>query len=104
MLGWLHLPAHRRFRTAVLGLLALLVLAVGSARVYLGDHWATDVLGSSLIGLVLLGVTLWVYLELKRRGVLEAKSASTSHHEQSDCGPGSGSKVGCRARDDVAQG
>jgi membrane-associated phospholipid phosphatase len=39
-----------------------------------GDHWASDVMGSYLIGGVLLGVTLWVYLKLKDRGILETKS------------------------------
>jgi membrane-associated phospholipid phosphatase len=39
-----------------------LVVLIGMAGIYLGDHWATDVLASYLIGLALLGITLWVYL------------------------------------------
>jgi membrane-associated phospholipid phosphatase len=46
---------------------------VGPSRIYLGDHWASDVLGSYLIGGALLGVTLWIYLKLKERGVLSKK-------------------------------
>ena len=53
---------------------AAFVPLVGLARVYLGDHWASDVLGAYLIGAVLLGVTLWLYLTLKKRGVLQTRS------------------------------
>src|SRR5260370_468519 len=54
---------------------ALFIVLIGPARIYLGDHWAGDVLGSYLIGGVLLGMALWVYLQLKQRGVLETKRA-----------------------------
>jgi membrane-associated phospholipid phosphatase len=57
------------WRTLLIVVCVLLVVLIGPARIYLGDHWATDVLGAYLIGLALLGITLWIYLELKRRGV-----------------------------------
>jgi undecaprenyl-diphosphatase len=63
------------WRILLLVVSALFVVLVGPSRIYLGDHWASDVLGSYLIGGVLLGITLWIYLQLKQRGVLETKSA-----------------------------
>jgi membrane-associated phospholipid phosphatase len=58
------------WRTALLIISGLLVVLVGPSRVYLGDHWASDVLGGYLISGVLLGIALWIYLDLKGRGVL----------------------------------
>lgn len=52
---------------------ALFVVLIGPSRIYLGDHWASDVLGGYLFGGLLLGVGLWIYLRLKSRGVLEPK-------------------------------
>ena len=58
------------WRTALLIISGAFVVFVGPSRIYLGDHWATDVLGAYLIGVLLLGVTLWVYLYVTGRGVL----------------------------------
>ena len=67
--GW------RWWRVALLVISAFFVVMVGPSRIYLGAHWASDVLGSYLIGGVLLGITLWIYLRLKERGVLETERA-----------------------------
>jgi len=61
------------WRITLLIISALFVILVGFSRVYLGAHWASDVLGSYLIGGVLLGITLWIYLQLKERGILTRK-------------------------------
>ncbi len=72
-LGIILFRGFRWWRILLLTISAIFVALVGPSRIYLGDHWASDVLGSYLIGGVLLGVTLWIYLKLKERGVLETK-------------------------------
>jgi len=69
-LGIILFKGNYWWRTTLLIISALFVVLVGPSRVYLGDHWASDVLGAYLIGGVLLGVALWIYLYLKGKGVL----------------------------------
>ena len=64
------------WRTALLITSAAFVVLIGPSRIYLGDHWASDVLGAYLIGEALLGFAVAVYLPLKERGVLETPEAS----------------------------
>ena len=61
------------WRICLMIISALFVILVGPSRIYLGDHWASDVLGSYLIGGALLEVALWLYLTLRERGVLARK-------------------------------
>ena len=65
------------WRTALLIISGLFVVLVGPSRIYLGDHWASDVLGAYIIGGLLLGVSLWIYLILKGRGVLAPRNSRT---------------------------
>jgi undecaprenyl-diphosphatase len=68
--GLILFKGNHWWRTALLIVSGLFVVLVGPSRIYLGDHWATDVLGAYIISGLLLGVSLWIYLYLKGRGVL----------------------------------
>jgi undecaprenyl-diphosphatase len=41
--------------------LALLIALVGISRVYLGEHWPSDVFGAYLLGSLWLTLTVYVY-------------------------------------------
>lgn len=58
---------------------AAFVVLVGPSRIYLGDHWASDVLGAYLIGIALLSISLFIYLKLKERGVLSTPLEKGKH-------------------------
>jgi membrane-associated phospholipid phosphatase len=53
-LAWLHQSG--RVRILVIAACAALILSIGVSRVYVGAHWASDVLGSYIIG------ALWLVL------------------------------------------
>src|SRR5438094_7838902 len=67
------------WRTALLIISALFFVLVGPSRIYLGDHWASDVLGAYLIGCIWLAMSLWLYLYLKGRGVLAPRGKRARH-------------------------
>jgi membrane-associated phospholipid phosphatase len=65
-LAWLYLAG--RSRILVIAVCSILVLLIGPSRVYLGAHWASDVLGSYVIGaLLLLFIILGYHLALRIR-------------------------------------
>lgn len=72
-LGIILFRGKRWWRMALLIISAFFVVIVGPSRIYLGAYWASDVLGAYLIGGVLLGTALWLYLWLKKKGVLATK-------------------------------
>ena len=54
-------------RNAILVLLAALVILMGPSRIYLGEHWPTDVLGAYCLGGLWVAGTLEVLLALRPR-------------------------------------
>jgi membrane-associated phospholipid phosphatase len=56
---------QRWFRTALLTLLAGVILLIGPSRIYMGHHWPSDVGGAYLVGTLWLGVLIIAYLETK---------------------------------------
>lgn len=69
-LGIILFKRDRWWQYLLLLLSGAMVVLIGPSRIYLGDHWASDVLGGYLFGGLLLGMSLGVYLWLKGRGVL----------------------------------
>ncbi|MFT3891099.1 MAG: phosphatase PAP2 family protein [Anaerolineales bacterium] len=54
-------------RTAILVFLGALIVLVGPSRIYLGQHWASDVLGAYLLGSLTLVVVIMFYRWGKKR-------------------------------------
>lgn len=71
--GLILLKRDRWWQYLFLIIPGLFVLLVGPSRIYLGNHWASDVLGGYMFGGLLLGIALWLYLSLKERRFLEPK-------------------------------
>lgn len=65
---WRDKPAWQR---ALLAIPVLFGVLVGPARVYLGDHWTSDVLGGYLFGNGWLGLWIRLYLLLLRKGPID---------------------------------
>jgi undecaprenyl-diphosphatase len=59
--------SKRSLRTLSLAGLLMLILLIGTSRVYLGVHWSSDVLGGYLVGAVFLAVLIWLYRMWKPR-------------------------------------
>lgn len=71
--GFLFFVARERMRrgslvrTAVLVVTALIIALVGVSRVYLGEHWPSDIPGSYLLGGLWLALSLKLYHRFEKR-------------------------------------
>ncbi len=59
-------------RTLAIILLALPIALIGLSRVYLGEHWVTDVVGGYLIGALFLVPLIYGYIWIKQRFAIAA--------------------------------
>ena len=76
-------------RTVALILLAIPILLVGPSRLYLGQHWLSDVLGGYAVSVLLLVPYCWAYARWR----LEKRSTTYEHrrtqtHGQASQAPG----------------
>ena len=67
--AWLLTPPSSRLPVAV-GLATVAGLVMGYARVALGVHWPTDVLGGLFLGLAWFAFTAWVVTQRKSRAAV----------------------------------
>jgi membrane-associated phospholipid phosphatase len=58
-LAWLHIAG--RVRVIAIAICAALIILIGPSRVFLGAHWATDVAGGYIIGLIWLFGLIFAY-------------------------------------------
>jgi len=59
-MAWKYLAGWMRW--AVISVCAALIILIGPSRIYLGEHWASDVIGSYLIGSFWLIILVLLYL------------------------------------------
>jgi len=64
-LAWLHQTGSARI--VVIAICSALVILIGLSRVYLGAHWASDVVGSYIIGILWLFVVILGYQLVSRK-------------------------------------
>ncbi len=74
-LAWMHLTGQVRW--IIMAICSCLIVLIGPSRVYLGEHWASDVIGSYLIGTFWLIIIILLYLmALHRTGNMPGGSSN----------------------------
>lgn len=68
-------------RTTLLIVFGSLIILIGPSRVYLGEHWSSDVLGGYLLGSIWLILTIWVYRRFKNPGKSLSVSVPDGHQD-----------------------
>jgi len=72
-LAWSHFKGYKRW--FIIAICSFLIVLIGPSRVYLGAHWASDVIGSYIIGGLWLGMLILGYLMAGRgSGVLAGRN------------------------------
>lgn len=73
VLGNLFIKGKRLWQKAILSIPALFIALAGPSRIYLGEHWTSDVIGGYLYGGAWLSLSFQLYLTLKEKDVLAHK-------------------------------
>jgi len=73
-LAWRFIAGWMRWIT--LSLCATLIVLIGPSRIYLGEHWISDVIGSYIIGTFWLIILILLYLMVLQRNTMTIKSAN----------------------------
>lgn len=73
-LAWKYLSGW--LRLIILSICAALILLIGPSRIYLGEHWASDVIGSYLIGTFWLIILILLYQLVVYRKIIKRGGAS----------------------------
>jgi membrane-associated phospholipid phosphatase len=67
-LAWIHFAG--RARMIVISICGMLIVLIGPSRIFLGVHWASDVLGGYIIGMIWLFVLILAYKWVMRRDIM----------------------------------
>ena len=65
---------HSKLRTILLTVFGFLIPAIGFSRIYLGEHWASDVLGAYILGFAALICCVQFYRWGKNRNLMPPKA------------------------------
>jgi membrane-associated phospholipid phosphatase len=65
-------------RTVLLWICAIMIILIGPSRIWLGAHWASDVLGGYTLALGLLLLVIWAYRKWEERVVAKPKDESSA--------------------------
>jgi undecaprenyl-diphosphatase len=76
--GFALLPRATNVRRAALASTALPVLLIGLSRIYLGAHWASDVLGAYLLSGAWLALSIHLYRHWKARSTFHREEVSAA--------------------------
>lgn len=65
---------HSWMRSLVMIICAVLIVLIGPSRIYSGEHWASDIIGGYLLGIIGLVLTIWFYQWGVARHFLESRA------------------------------
>ncbi len=65
-------------RTVLLSICAIMIVLIGPSRIWLGAHWASDVLGGYTLAFGLLLLVIWAYRKWEERAVSKPKNGSNA--------------------------